>query len=48
MLLLRAILEEKPFPVKDLVVAGGNMALIFSNSKFIKKALKMIELLVIA
>ena len=47
MLLPRAILEEKPYALKGLMVAGSNMALTFPNSELIKKALKKLEVLVV-
>lgn len=47
MLLPRAILEEKPYAIKALLVAASNMALTFPNSELIKKALSKLELLVV-
>lgn len=48
MLLPRAILEEKPYAIKGLMVGGSNMALTFPNSELIKKALKKLDLLVVS
>jgi anaerobic selenocysteine-containing dehydrogenase len=41
-------LEEKPYPIKGLAVAGSNMALTFPNSELIKKALQSLEFLVVS
>ena len=48
MLLPRAILEEKPYAIKALMVAASNMALTFPNSELIKKALSKLEFLVVS
>lgn len=46
MLLPKAILEEKPYAIKALLVAASNMALTFPNSDLIKKALSKLEFMV--
>jgi anaerobic selenocysteine-containing dehydrogenase len=42
-----AILNEKPYPVKALIISGGNPALTLPDSAKIKKALQKAELLVV-
>ena len=48
MMIPGAILEEKPYALKALLVAGSNMALTFPNSELIKKALSKLEFLVVS
>ena len=47
MYLADAILDEKPYPIKALIVTGGNPALTLPDSGRIKKALDKLELLVV-
>ena len=42
-----AILEEKPYPIKALIVSGGNPALTLPESSKIEEALGKLELLVV-
>jgi anaerobic selenocysteine-containing dehydrogenase len=46
-LLPDAILEGKPYPVKALIVAGGNPLLQWPNSRKVEEALRRLELLVV-
>lgn len=43
----KAILEEKPYPVKAMIILGANPLLTLPNPKLIKEALKKLELLVV-
>jgi len=47
MYLADAILEEKPYPVRAMIVTGGNPALTLPDSNRIKQALKKLDLLVV-
>ena len=42
-----AVLDEKPYPIKALIVTGGNPALTLPDSGRIKKVLDRLELLVV-
>jgi len=42
-----AVLDEKPYPIKALIVTGGNPVLTLPDSGRIKKALDRLELLVV-
>ncbi|MFH1092216.1 MAG: molybdopterin-dependent oxidoreductase, partial [Pseudomonadota bacterium] len=44
----KAILEEKPYPVKALLLFANNSMLSYANSKVVEKALQKLELLVCA
>ncbi len=44
--LIRAILEEKPYPIKALIVIGSNPVLAWPNSSVVQEALKKLDLLV--
>ncbi len=39
----KAILEEQPYPIKGLIVAGGNLSLEWPNSTKVQQALKKLE-----
>lgn len=43
----RAILEEKPYPLKGLVVAGSNPVLTWPNSRRVREALSRLEFLAV-
>lgn len=43
----KAILEEKPYPIKGLITAGGNPSLEWPNSSQVRKALKKLEFLMV-
>ena len=45
--LIRAIVEEKPYPIRALVVIGSNPVLAWPNSALVQEALKKLELLVV-
>jgi anaerobic selenocysteine-containing dehydrogenase len=47
MYLADAVLEERPYPIKALIVTGGNPALTLPDSIRIKQALEKLELLVV-
>ncbi len=47
MYLADAILDEKPYPIKSLIVTGGNPLITLPDSKRIKQALEKLELLVV-
>jgi anaerobic selenocysteine-containing dehydrogenase len=47
MYLADAILDEKPYPIKALIVTGGNPALTLPDSNKIKKALEKLDFLVV-
>lgn len=47
MLLPDAILTEKPYPIKVMIVSGGNPAASWPDSKKIKKALAKLDMLVV-
>ncbi|MDP2718544.1 MAG: molybdopterin-dependent oxidoreductase [Dehalococcoidia bacterium] len=47
MLLTETILSEKPYPIKALLVGGGNPALDFPDTKKFLEAAKKLELLVV-
>jgi anaerobic selenocysteine-containing dehydrogenase len=47
MYLADAILNEKPYPIKALMVTGGNPALTLPDSDRVKQALEKLELLVV-
>ena len=42
-----AVLEEKPYPIKALLVTGGNPALTLPDSNRIKKAFKKLDFMVV-
>jgi thiosulfate reductase / polysulfide reductase chain A len=42
----RAMITEKPYPVKALIVSASNPLLSFANTKLVYRALKAVELLV--
>ncbi len=42
----KAVLEEKPYPIKALIVTAGNPALTLPDSKTYRKALEKLDLLV--
>lgn len=42
-----AILTGKPYPIKAMIVQGGNPAVVMANSERTKKALEKLELLVV-
>lgn len=46
-LLADTILEEKPYPVKAMIISGGNPAVTYPNSGKVQDALKKLELLVV-
>src|SRR3990172_1342727 len=46
MLFTQAVLEEKPYPVKALIVTAGNPALTMPDSKTYRKALGKLDLMV--
>jgi anaerobic selenocysteine-containing dehydrogenase len=45
---IRAILEEKPYPVRALLLFGSNPLLTYANSQEVFQALKKIEFLVVS
>ncbi len=47
MCLPEAILEERPYPIKGVIIAGGNPSLEWPNSSVIRKALKKLEFLIV-
>jgi anaerobic selenocysteine-containing dehydrogenase len=47
MLLPDAILDEKPYPIKAMMVSGGNPAASWPNSQKIKKAFEKLDLIVV-
>lgn len=47
MLLTETILNEKPYPIKALIVGGGNPALDFPDTNRFNEAMKKLELLVV-
>jgi len=47
MLLPEAIVANKPYPIKAMIIDGGNPALTFPDSKKIQKALSELEFLVV-
>lgn len=47
MLLSETILNEKPYPIKALIVGGGNPALDFPDTKRFIEAMKKLDLLVV-
>ncbi len=47
MYLADAILEEKPYPIKALIVTGGNPAITLPDSNRMRQALEKLELLVV-
>jgi anaerobic selenocysteine-containing dehydrogenase len=47
MCLPEAILEERPYPIKGMIIAGGNPSLEWPNSSVIRKALKKLEFLMV-
>jgi anaerobic selenocysteine-containing dehydrogenase len=47
MCLPEAILEERPYPIKGMIIAGGNPSLEWPSSSVIRKALKKLELLMV-
>jgi anaerobic selenocysteine-containing dehydrogenase len=47
MYLADAILDQKPYPIKALIVTGGNPALTLPDSNKIKRALEKLDLLVV-
>jgi len=42
-----AILEERPYPIKGMIIAGGNASLEWPNSIRVRKALKTLEFLLV-
>ncbi len=42
-----AVLEERPYPIKALIVTGGNPAVTFPNVQILRKALKKLDFLVV-
>jgi anaerobic selenocysteine-containing dehydrogenase len=46
-LIADAVLEETPYPIKGMIVAGANPALTFPNSNKLKKALEKLEFLAV-
>ena len=42
-----AILTSEPYPIKAMIVANANPAVVFSNPTHVRKALKALELLVV-
>jgi len=47
MCLPEAILEERPYPIKGMIIAGGNPSLEWPNSSVIRKALVKLEFLTV-
>ena len=47
MLLPHTIIEEKPYPIKAMIVSGGNPAAACPNTEKQKKALKKLDMLVV-
>ncbi|MFC2008175.1 molybdopterin-dependent oxidoreductase [Chloroflexota bacterium] len=47
MYLANAILEEKPYPIKGLIVTGGNPAITLPDSNRMRQAMEKLELLVV-
>ena len=47
MYFLRAVLEEKPYPIKALIVSGGNPALSLPDSQGMRKALEKLDFTVV-
>lgn len=47
MLLTDAILSEKPYPIKGLIIAGGNPALALPDSKRFERAARKLDLMVV-
>jgi len=47
-LLADAVLEEKPYAIKGMIVSGANPALTFPNSNKMKKALEKLEFLAVS
>jgi len=45
--IIDAILAEKPYPIKAVIVHGMNPAIVSSNTKRIREALKKVDLLVV-
>jgi len=43
----KAILEEEPYPIKGLIIAGGNPSLEWPNSSQVREALKKLEFLMV-
>jgi anaerobic selenocysteine-containing dehydrogenase len=43
----KAILEEEPYPVKGMIIAGGNPSLEWPNSNQIRQALEKLEFLMV-
>ncbi len=48
MLFADAVLDEKPYPIKGLMVTGGNPAVTLPDSKRIVEAMKSLEFMVVA
>jgi anaerobic selenocysteine-containing dehydrogenase len=47
MCLSEAIIEERPYPIKGMIIAGGNPSLEWPNSSVIRKALEKLEFLMV-
>ncbi len=47
MCLPEAILEERPYPIKGMIIVGGNPSLEWPNSSVIRKALRKLEFLMV-
>jgi anaerobic selenocysteine-containing dehydrogenase len=47
MCLPEAILDERPYPVKGMIIAGGNPSLEWPNSSVIRKALEKLDFLMV-
>lgn len=45
--LLKAILEEEPYPIKGLIIAGGNPSLEWPNSSRVREAFEKLEFLMV-
>jgi len=45
--LIDAIIKEKPYPVKGLIIQGANPVVTMANSSRVQKALQMLDLLVV-
>ena len=43
----KAVLEEQPYPIKGMIIAGGNPSLEWPNSSKVRRALKKLELLMV-
>jgi anaerobic selenocysteine-containing dehydrogenase len=48
MLFADAVLQEKPYPIKGLIVTGGNPALSLPDSERIKQAMRQLDFMVVA